>query len=119
MPNFLFMKKLFLTLAILPIVLLSGCSFFESGEPEVPLQRIEITTTNHWEFLNITIVASRLQIFPEINYATYENVIVTYEINNGELRVLNLSTSGRGESQTCTFAFPRIVSVTGWVTFGV
>lgn len=127
------MKRLLFSLVIVggwiaSIVLLAGCGMFggDSGGYVIRGQmRVKIDMSNHWEFLNITIVrvgddiGSRLQIFSEVDGVQFENVIVTYSIIVGEagvvnFRVVSLTQQGRGDTEICAQAFPRIVDVTGW-----
>ncbi|MCL2586844.1 MAG: hypothetical protein FWE31_01240 [Firmicutes bacterium] len=107
------MKKFVFVLA-LPVYL-TGCYVF-AGSGSVTN---DITVDNHWQYLSITIVDNRLQVFSEIEGASFDNVLLTYQIYNPsrQTRVLLLSSSGIGETQECLFLFPIILNISGIVNY--
>ena len=104
-----------------------ACSLvYQEAQPVT--RRVQLTMTNHWEFLNTTIVhvnqqlGSRLQVFSELEDAVFDNVIITYSIVDAQtksviIRVLSLTQSGRGDTMPCVQAFPRILGLSGSVEF--
>ena len=86
--------------------------------------------TNYWQFLNVTkvevnpTIGTRLHFFPEHEDSIFENVIITYiiYINNSlvsQTRILNLSSSGQGETMPCIIIFPRITNISGVVEYRI
>jgi len=120
-------KYYFLTAAvgiIFVTMILGGCVVLAPSHDNG--NRIQLNTSNHWEFLNITIVrvnaemGTRLQFFPEIENGTFENVTVRYSayVDNlpfSQVRIIRLSSNGVGQTMTCTRFFPIILEVSGSV----
>jgi len=89
-------------------------------------RRVALTADNYWNFLNISIVhvnaelGTRLQIFPDIENASFENVIIHYLVYvdnsfNSYARVVQLNSNGVGQTALCLQVFPIIIGVRGSV----
>jgi len=88
---------------------------------------------NFWNYLNITIVHTSqhhgtvLQIYSVDRDTFFHDVFVTYTIferrESGQLnltpqtRLMRLETNGRGTTQSCMQVYPRIINISGLVTF--
>ncbi|MCL2756170.1 MAG: hypothetical protein FWE45_03945 [Firmicutes bacterium] len=112
---------------VLSIVVLVGCSIRESSPSN--FNRMDITLDNHWEFLNISIVqvnqvkGYRLHIFPESENIIFENVLIMYSayIDNtliSQTRVIQLSSTGVGQTMVCIRVFPIITGISGTIRIG-
>ena len=113
-----------LVLVLTPLIMF-GCGQVSSNTP----QKTVVNKNNYWQSLSINMVelgngqGTRLQFFPLVEMATFHNVVISYTVHSTnawgtvENHVLTLTSSGHGRSEPCLMAFPRIVDVTGFISF--